>query len=51
VARYLIHGILHLEGFDDTDPASRRLMKRRENKLLKDLSARFDLGKLAGLCR
>ncbi len=46
VTRYVVHGVLHLEGFDDTDPASRRVMKRRENKLLKDLSARFDLGKL-----
>jgi probable rRNA maturation factor len=46
VTRYLVHGILHLEGCDDTDPRSRRVMKRRENKLLKDLSARFNLGKL-----
>jgi probable rRNA maturation factor len=48
VARCLIHGVLHLEGFDDTDPAARRAMKRRENKLLKELSARFDLGKMGG---
>jgi probable rRNA maturation factor len=47
VTRYLVHGVLHLEGFDDTRPAARRAMKRRENKLLKALSARFDLGKLA----
>jgi probable rRNA maturation factor len=46
VTRYLVHGVLHLEGFDDTDPVSRRAMKRRENKLLKELSLRFDLGKL-----
>jgi probable rRNA maturation factor len=46
VTRYLVHGVLHLEGFDDTDPASRRAMKRRENKLLKELSRRFALGKL-----
>jgi len=51
VARCLVHGVLHLEGFDDTDPVSRRAMKRRENKLLKDLSARFDLGKLGRSCR
>jgi rRNA maturation RNase YbeY len=46
VTRYLVHGVLHLEGYDDTDPVSRRAMKRRENKLLKELSRRFDLGKL-----
>ena len=46
VARYLIHGVLHLEGFDDTDPSARRAMKRRENRLLKELSVRFDLGKM-----
>jgi len=47
VARYLVHGILHLAGFDDTRPALRRVMKRRENKLLKDLSGRFILRKLS----
>jgi probable rRNA maturation factor len=46
ITRYLVHGLLHLEGYDDTDAASRRAMKREENKLLKELSARFDLGKL-----
>jgi rRNA maturation RNase YbeY len=51
VARCLVHGVLHLEGYDDTDPASRRAMKRRENKLLKELSARFHLGKLGRRCR
>jgi probable rRNA maturation factor len=51
VARCLIHGVLHLEGFEDADPASRRAMKRRENKLLKELSARFDLGRLGRRCR
>ncbi len=46
VARYLAHGLLHLEGWDDRAPGARRAMKRRENKLLKELSRRFDLGKL-----
>jgi rRNA maturation RNase YbeY len=45
-ARYLVHGLLHLEGCDDAEPRLRRAMKRRENKLLKELSRRFDLGKL-----
>ena len=47
VTRYLVHGVLHLEGFDDTDPASRRQMKRLENRLLKELSASFDLDKMS----
>jgi len=51
VTRCLVHGILHLEGCDDTDPVSRRAMKRRENKLLKELSARFVLGKLGARWR
>jgi probable rRNA maturation factor len=47
VARYLVHGLLHLEGFDDTEPALRKAMKRRENNLVKELSQRFDLPKLS----
>ncbi|HUD47179.1 MAG TPA: rRNA maturation RNase YbeY [Candidatus Baltobacteraceae bacterium] len=44
--RYLVHGLLHMEGCDDAEPGTRRAMKRRENKLLKELSRRFDFGKL-----
>jgi probable rRNA maturation factor len=50
VTRYMVHGVLHLKGFDDTDAVSRRAMKRRENKLLKELSLRFDLGKIGKPC-
>jgi len=46
VVRYLAHGLLHLEGWEDTTAGGRRGMKRRENKLLKELSRRFELGKL-----
>jgi rRNA maturation RNase YbeY len=46
-ARYLVHGLLHLEGLDDAQPRLRRAMKRRENNLLKELSRRFDLGRLS----
>jgi probable rRNA maturation factor len=49
LARYLIHGLLHLKGYDDTSPAARRAMKRRENSLVKALSAQFNLGKLGRL--
>jgi rRNA maturation RNase YbeY len=46
IIRYLAHGILHLEGHNDTEPAPRRAMKREENRLVKELSRRFDLDKL-----
>jgi len=46
IIRYLAHGILHLEGHNDTETGPRRAMKREENKLVKELSRRFDLDKL-----
>ena len=46
LVRYIVHGVLHLEGHDDLQPAPRLKMKRAENRLLKELSRRFDLGKL-----
>jgi probable rRNA maturation factor len=47
LVRYLIHGILHLQGFDDLRPAARRKMKREESRLLQALAGRYDLRKLA----
>lgn len=35
VARYVVHGILHLAGHDDLQPAARRKMKRVENRLMR----------------
>ena len=35
LARYVIHGLLHLHGYDDLEPAKRRVMKREENRLVK----------------
>jgi probable rRNA maturation factor len=35
VARYVIHGILHLLGYDDLVPAKRRVMKQAENRLVR----------------
>ena len=46
VVRYLVHGVLHLVGFDDLSPGARRKMKREENRLLRELSSRFPLSKL-----
>ena len=48
LARYIIHGILHLRGFDDIRPADRRKMKREENRLLRETSRLFPLSKLGG---
>jgi rRNA maturation RNase YbeY len=47
LARYVIHGVLHLRGFDDLQPAARRTMKREENRLLKKTAHLFPLSKLA----
>jgi probable rRNA maturation factor len=47
LARYVIHGILHLQGHDDQNAAGRRRMKREEGRLLKELGGRFRLSKLA----
>src|SRR5436305_1437059 len=43
IVRYLVHGILHLQGFDDVRPKDRRAMKREESRLMRWLSRRFDL--------
>jgi probable rRNA maturation factor len=37
VARYIIHGILHLRGYHDDTAAARRSMKREEDRLLRAL--------------
>ena len=35
LGRYVIHGVLHLLGYDDLTPADRRVMKRHENTLVR----------------
>jgi probable rRNA maturation factor len=47
VMRYVIHGLLHLSGYDDLEPAKRRIMKREENRLLKRIAAEFPIDRLA----
>ncbi|MFN3408291.1 MAG: rRNA maturation RNase YbeY [Limisphaerales bacterium] len=37
VLRYLIHGCLHLCGYDDLTPAARRVMKRVEDRLVRQV--------------
>ncbi len=47
VVRCIVHGVLHLRGFDDQHPTARRKMKREENRLLHLLAACFPLSRLA----
>ena len=47
LARYFIHGVLHLQGHNDHDPNDRRKMKREENRLLTQLARRFPVNTLA----
>jgi probable rRNA maturation factor len=46
LVRYVVHGILHLIGHDDLNPAARKKMKRVEGRLVRELSHRFALSKL-----
>jgi probable rRNA maturation factor len=39
--RYLIHGLLHLRGYDDQNTSARRKMKREEDRLLRRLAGRY----------
>jgi probable rRNA maturation factor len=38
LVRYAIHALLHLRGYDDLEPAARRVMKREENRLVNAVS-------------
>ncbi|MEY4690089.1 MAG: hypothetical protein RIT19_414 [Verrucomicrobiota bacterium] len=40
VVRYVIHGILHLRGYDDLEPTARRAMKREENRWVRWVATR-----------
>lgn len=35
LAYYVVHGLLHLAGYDDTTPAERRAMRARERRVMK----------------
>jgi len=41
LALYIIHGILHLQGFDDLQPVPRRRMRAAERRLLGKLDFRW----------
>ena len=47
LTRYLLHGLLHLHGFDDLTATARRKMKREENRLLRQAAREFPLHRLA----
>jgi len=44
--RYIVHGILHLCGYEDKTAPARRKMKQQENHLMRRLAARFKLAQL-----
>jgi probable rRNA maturation factor len=48
IVRYIVHGILHLQGFDDLKAPDRRKMKQRENALMRRLARRFALKTISG---
>ena len=45
IIRLIIHGILHLLGFDDMNKEDKKVMKREENRLVK-LFSNFDKQKI-----
>jgi probable rRNA maturation factor len=47
MVRYLIHGLLHLQGFDDLDAVSRREMKAIEDRLTRRARGCFRLSRLS----
>ena len=42
LVRYLIHGLLHLRGYNDKRAADRRRMKAEESRLLGRMTAEFN---------
>ena len=46
LARYLVHGLLHLQGYDDLKTQDRREMKKIENRLVAALAHQFSLRRL-----
>lgn len=46
LVRYIVHGVLHLRGYDDRGVADRRRMRQAENRLLRQLRKRFKFGEI-----
>ena len=47
IVRYVVHGVLHLRGYDDLEPGKRREMKSEEDRLLKNLGRRIEFAKVS----
>jgi cytidine deaminase len=47
IVRYMAHGMLHLNGYDDSTREQRRQMKKEENRLVRRFSERFPLRELS----
>ena len=43
---YLVHGVLHLIGYDDLEPGKRKIMRSWEEKCLKQILKTFDIKNL-----
>ena len=46
VVRYIVHGVLHLCGYDDQSRRARMKMKKQEDRLVTELANQFELRKL-----
>jgi probable rRNA maturation factor len=47
VVRYIVHGLLHLLGYNDHTAEDRKKMRRQETRLLQKLAVAFNLNRLA----
>lgn len=45
LVRYIVHGVLHLLGYDDLQPELKRKMKREENRLVRLLAKKFPIAR------
>jgi rRNA maturation RNase YbeY len=46
LVRYIIHGVLHLTGYDDKKSAARKKMKGEEDRLMRKLAAHLKLDQI-----
>jgi len=46
LVRYVVHGVLHLLGYDDQETSARRKMKRAEDALVRTLGREFEFRRL-----
>jgi probable rRNA maturation factor len=46
LALYVVHGILHVHGYNDLTAAQRRRMRAAERRLMSHLGRQFELGRL-----